>query len=55
MHIQELSYSVPDASNKKIKAHLLQGVSGFFEARQMAALVSRQCVGHRHVFPASLL
>ena len=31
---------MPDASNKKVKAHLLQSVSGFFEARQMAALVS---------------
>ena len=38
-HIQELSYSIPDAANKKNMAHLLQGVSGFFEAKQMAALV----------------
>ena len=37
---QGLSYSVPDAANRKSTARLLQGVSGFFEARQMAALVS---------------
>ena len=40
---------MPHASNKKIKARLLQSVSGFFEARQMAALVSGQWVTVAHV------
>jgi hypothetical protein len=36
---QELSYTVPSNTVKGEVAHLLHGVSGFFEPSQMTALV----------------
>ncbi|KAG1653791.1 hypothetical protein FOA52_007815 [Chlamydomonas sp. UWO 241] len=36
---RDLDYAVPSRENKKVMAHLLKGVSGYFSPREMAALM----------------